>query len=441
MVLLDALARARAGRCGIALSALHVHHGLSPQRRCLGGVLRAPSARARGVAARRQRASRVARARRRRASRPRARAARYARASPRLDVDAVALAHHADDQAETLLLQLLRGAGPHGLAAMPARARRRAGPALLRPLLALPRAALDAYARARGLGWVDDESNADTGIRRNYLRHDDRAAARRGVSRLSRDARCAPPRTRPRRRGSLDELAALDARGRASATTPVDGPTLDRARSIALAARRAAPRAQPAALVPAPPRPARAVDGAPRRDAATSSSRAAADARVRARARRASRSASTAGAIVVHAPRRSPAERARGRARPSSRCRTARLVFARGARSRASPRDALARRRSRVRRATAASGCASRPGPAAALLTDLLQRRRHAALAARRAAAACSAATTLAAVPGIGVDAARSRPATGSPASSSPGIPQPRQTLDRRQPATALGAA
>src|SRR5438477_3170055 len=89
-----------------------------------------------------------------------------------LDADVIALAHHADDQAETLLLQLLRGAGPAGLAAMPAYRSPAAGPALLRPLLSLPRAAIDAYARAAGLAWVDDESNADIGVKRNFLRRD-----------------------------------------------------------------------------------------------------------------------------------------------------------------------------------------------------------------------------------------------------------------------------
>jgi len=75
-----------------------------------------------------------------------------------------------DDQAETLLLQLLRGAGPHGLAAMPATARLGRG-WLLRPLLDLDRAEVLAYARERGLRWIEDASNADTGFDRNYLRH------------------------------------------------------------------------------------------------------------------------------------------------------------------------------------------------------------------------------------------------------------------------------
>jgi tRNA(Ile)-lysidine synthase len=90
-----------------------------------------------------------------------------------LDADVLLTAHQQDDQAETLLLQLLRGAGPKGLAAMP-EARRPAGWLALhvRPLLDTPRAALLAYATARGLQWIDDESNRDNRFRRNALRND-----------------------------------------------------------------------------------------------------------------------------------------------------------------------------------------------------------------------------------------------------------------------------
>ncbi|MGA9827851.1 MAG: tRNA lysidine(34) synthetase TilS, partial [Rhodanobacteraceae bacterium] len=82
----------------------------------------------------------------------------------------LALAHHRDDQVETVLLKLLRGAGPEGLGGM--RAWRRFGAGFAwRPLLDLPRAALMAYARQHALGWIDDPSNADTRIARNFLRH------------------------------------------------------------------------------------------------------------------------------------------------------------------------------------------------------------------------------------------------------------------------------
>lgn len=100
-----------------------------------------------------------------------AREARYAWFTSRLQTgDALLLAHHLDDQAETLLLRLLRGAGPDGLAAMPPQ--RPIGQAMLyRPLLALPRAELEAYARRHGLTWVQDPTNLDERMDRSYLRN------------------------------------------------------------------------------------------------------------------------------------------------------------------------------------------------------------------------------------------------------------------------------
>jgi tRNA(Ile)-lysidine synthase len=79
--------------------------------------------------------------------------------------DWILLAHHADDQAETLLHNLLRGTGLRGAAAMPETHGR-----LLRPLLTLPRSELLAYAQARRLSWIEDESNADQRYTRNFLR-------------------------------------------------------------------------------------------------------------------------------------------------------------------------------------------------------------------------------------------------------------------------------
>lgn len=84
------------------------------------------------------------------------------------NADIIALAHHADDQAETLLLQLLRGAGVKGAAAMPAMSNGK--PALARPLLDVTRSELELYAAQRGLTWITDESNTDTRFDRNYLR-------------------------------------------------------------------------------------------------------------------------------------------------------------------------------------------------------------------------------------------------------------------------------
>jgi tRNA(Ile)-lysidine synthetase-like protein len=81
--------------------------------------------------------------------------------------DVVALAHHQDDQAETVLLQLLRGTGSAGLAGMRWKRGR-----FVRPLLGEPRSALRAYADDRHLRWKDDPSNDDPRYLRNRIRHE-----------------------------------------------------------------------------------------------------------------------------------------------------------------------------------------------------------------------------------------------------------------------------
>ena len=81
----------------------------------------------------------------------------------------LALAHHRDDQVETVLLKLLRGAGPHGLAGM--RERRPLGQGTLwRPLLDTPRAVLREYVSLHELTFIEDPSNADSRLSRNFLR-------------------------------------------------------------------------------------------------------------------------------------------------------------------------------------------------------------------------------------------------------------------------------
>src|SRR5262249_58139422 len=100
-----------------------------------------------------------------------ARKARY-EAFSRIDADFLVLAQHRDDQAETLLLRLLRGTGLKGLAAMsPVRPLEGTRGRSLIPLLGVSRAEIEAFARERGLEWVEDESNADTARQRNFLRH------------------------------------------------------------------------------------------------------------------------------------------------------------------------------------------------------------------------------------------------------------------------------
>lgn len=157
---------------GWTLSAHHIHHGLS-------GYADAWAAHCEALCASLAVPLKVTRVSIDRAD-PRgieaaARAARYTALAAGASGDAalppatiVALAHHARDQAETVLLQLLRGAGPRGLAAMPADT---VGAPFARPLLALAHAAIEAYAAQYGLTWVDDDSNADPRFARNRLRH------------------------------------------------------------------------------------------------------------------------------------------------------------------------------------------------------------------------------------------------------------------------------
>jgi tRNA(Ile)-lysidine synthase len=160
-----------------------------------------------------------------------ARAARY-QALLNAGADWVLLAHHEDDQAETLLLQLLRGAGAKGLSAMAAADPHRR---LLRPLLDVTRAELERHARDHGLRWIEDESNADIAYDRNYCRHEILPVmARRFPAVRKTLARSA--RHLAEAAGLLDALASLDAahaleggRLRISALAAMDEP---RARNL-----------------------------------------------------------------------------------------------------------------------------------------------------------------------------------------------------------------
>ena len=99
-----------------------------------------------------------------------ARSLRYAflaGAAERLTAEAIAVGHSLDDQAETFLLRLLRGAGARGLAGI----RPRAG-AVVRPLIEISRAELRQYAAGHGLSFREDSSNADVRIPRNRVRHE-----------------------------------------------------------------------------------------------------------------------------------------------------------------------------------------------------------------------------------------------------------------------------
>jgi tRNA(Ile)-lysidine synthase len=167
VVLLDLLAaHSRGAR---PLAAVHVHHGLSPNADAWAAFCRAfCDARRIPLAIEHVRVDRDASE----GVESAARRARYAVYAQRPE-PYVALAHHLDDQAETVLLQLLRGTGMKGIAAMPElRALPGASTRIFRPLIALPRSALAAHAEAAGLRWIDDESNASSSYDRNFLRHE-----------------------------------------------------------------------------------------------------------------------------------------------------------------------------------------------------------------------------------------------------------------------------
>jgi len=231
VVLLDALcATAPAG--DHLLHAIHVHHGLSQhatdwQLFCeeLCATRRVPLTVRMVEVPRRAQASLENDARR-------LRYAALAEAAHAVDARFVALAHHRDDQAETLVLQLLRGAGPHGLAAMSELRQDARGVTWWRPLLDVSRASIDTYASTAGLRWVDDESNADTRHRRNAVRH----RVMPVLTEVAADAAATLARAAAHQAEAAhlaDDLAALDA------AAALDGDTLDRAALAALPGHRA----------------------------------------------------------------------------------------------------------------------------------------------------------------------------------------------------------
>jgi tRNA(Ile)-lysidine synthase len=147
-----------------SLRAVHVHHGLSPNAddwtsfcRKLCRQWRVP------LSVRRVKVTKAGKG-----LEAAARDARY-EVFKRIPSDCVLLAHHQDDQAETVLMNLLRGAGLRGASGMPARSRL-GGKALLRPFLGIPRESIAAYAREHALKWIEDESNADESLTRNFVR-------------------------------------------------------------------------------------------------------------------------------------------------------------------------------------------------------------------------------------------------------------------------------
>jgi len=207
-VLLHALAR-QAPALDVSLAAVHIHHGLQAladgwldhsMAQC--AALAVPCQALRVSVARDSGEGLEASARR----------ARYqAIAGVMEEGDMLLTAHHQDDQAETLLLQLLRGSGVAGLAAMaPVKPFARGWHA--RPLLDFSRQQLQRYAEAMQLHWIDDPSNFDTSLERNHLRqrvmpllHERNPAV---AATLSRSARHFAEATE-----LLEELAEVDLPG------------------------------------------------------------------------------------------------------------------------------------------------------------------------------------------------------------------------------------
>jgi tRNA(Ile)-lysidine synthase len=165
-----------AADAGLAPVAVHVDHGLRPESARDADVVRAAArrlgVRARSVAVGIDPGGNLE---------ARARDARYrALEVARIEegATAVLVAHTADDQAETVLLNLLRGSAASGLAGMPARRGH-----VVRPLLGVRRDAVRALCLERGLAPVADPSNDDPAFRRNWVRHEVLPALNAGVQR------------------------------------------------------------------------------------------------------------------------------------------------------------------------------------------------------------------------------------------------------------------
>ncbi|MFG6205331.1 tRNA lysidine(34) synthetase TilS [Pseudomonas retamae] len=203
-VLLHLLAQLAKSQSLPALSAIHIHHGLQvaadawPQHcQAVCDALGVPLIIERVKV---QPGASLERA---------AREARYAVFNALTQANDVLLTgQHRDDQAETLLFRLMRGAGVRGLSGIPAQ--RPVGRGMLvRPLLEVARAELEAYAKAHELTWIEDPSNQDQHFSRNYLRHQVVPAltARWPQAQASMARSAAHLREA---QGLLDELAQMD---------------------------------------------------------------------------------------------------------------------------------------------------------------------------------------------------------------------------------------
>ena len=149
---------------GFQPGAIHVHHGLSPNADAWADFCR-KLCRRWGVPLS---VHRVKVRQKGKGLEAAAREARY-RVFGKLSCSVICLAHHLDDQAETVLMNLLRGAGARGASGMAPESGFH-GKTLLRPLLDVSRKSILDYARSHRLDWIEDESNADESLTRNYVR-------------------------------------------------------------------------------------------------------------------------------------------------------------------------------------------------------------------------------------------------------------------------------
>ncbi len=170
-----ALLRALAGQPGLALTVVHVHHGIRGQEADADAAFVEALADALGFRFLRHDVDTPAEARRERQSlEEAARILRYKWLDRLLgsgEFDVVATAHTLDDQAETVLHKLLRGAWTEGLGGI-APVQTKARGVIVRPMLGVRRAEVFAYLRALGQSWREDSSNQDTTFTRNRIRHE-----------------------------------------------------------------------------------------------------------------------------------------------------------------------------------------------------------------------------------------------------------------------------
>ena len=205
--LLHATQRA-AAPLGVEVLALHVHHGLGRHADAWEAHCRAQCAAASITFLGERLTTRPARGDSIEAWARRARYQALRRLALEGGANLVLLAHHRRDQAETLLLQALRGAGIAGLAGMP-RQVLRDGIHWARPWLDMPREQIDAYIAAHAVEHIDDDSNADPRFARNRLRLSDWPALTAAFPQV--DAALATAAQWAQQAGAcLDELAALD---------------------------------------------------------------------------------------------------------------------------------------------------------------------------------------------------------------------------------------